>query len=124
MKKTLKEVQSRFFWVNIIEDVHDWCQQLTTRATRAPMQQYSRRSQSTLLHHVLKPTKGTSISLWHWITSSNLHCSQHTRQNLLLWVLLEINAEQGIQFDSTLFQDVCKMPRTTLLHLQADIMVQ
>lgn len=154
--KTLQKVRDRFYWVNCKEDVKQWCKKCTVCASsngpqkkpRAPMRQYNVGSPfERIAIDVAGPFPETDVGNKYivvvmdyfskWVEAYALPNQEAATiadalvQNWIcrFGVPLELHSDQGRNFESALFQELCRVlnihkTRTTALHPQSDGMVE
>lgn len=154
--KTLEKVRERFYWVNCKEDVKDWCRKCVVCATsngpqkrrKAPMRQYNvgspferiaidisgpfpttdRGNKYILvaMDYFSKWVEAYAIPNQEAITVAETLVAELVSR---FGVPLELHSDQGRNFESLVFQQMCdvmgiKKTRTTALHPQSDGMVE
>ena len=154
--KTLGRIRERFYWSKCRRDVEDWCRSCDicasrkgpSRKVRAQMGQYNVGApMERLAVDVLGPLPETDsgnkyiliamdyFSKWpeaYLLPNQEAHSiAEVLAQELVscFGVPLSIHSDQGRNFESRLFQEMCKLlgtekTRTTPLHPQSDGMVE
>lgn len=154
--KTLGKLRERFYWVNCKDDVKNWCRKCDTcaasngpqRRQRAPMKLYNVGSPfERIAIDVAGPFPETEAGNKYivvvmdyfskWVDAYALPNQEAaTIADVLVkeWICRfgvpqELHSDQGRNFESALFQNVCKVlgirkTRTTALHPQSDGMVE
>jgi transposase InsO family protein len=154
--KTLQMVRDRFYWLNCTNDVKDWCRKCTTcaasngphRKPKAEMQQYLVGSPfERIAVDVLGPLPQSDVGnkyifvvmdyFTKWVEAYAVPNQEATTLADILvgefvsrfGVPLELHSDQGRNFESKLFQEVCQRlgihkTRTTAMHPQSDGMVE
>ncbi|KAL5018859.1 hypothetical protein ScPMuIL_004581, partial [Solemya velum] len=156
IKKTLCKVRQRFFWHGLRKDVENWCRKCDTCAARkmplrrakAPMKQYnvgapleriaidimgplpkSRRGCKYLMvvaDYFTKWTKAFPIRNQEAVTVAQKLVDEFVS---LFGVPLQIHSDQGSNFESQVFREMCKVlgiekTRTTAMRPQSDGMIE
>ena len=156
LAKTVQRVKQRFYWANCSKDVRRWCRKCdlcasrrrTQRKLRAPMQTYnvgapmervaldilgplpvSERGNKYVLvigDYFSKWTEGYAIPDQEAITVARVVVEEFITR---FGVPRQIHSDQGRNFESLVFQEMCKLlgmekTRTTALHPQSDGMVE
>ena len=156
VKKTLGKVRERFYWANLKVDVADWCRKCAVcaasngpqRRPRAPMQQYNVGSPfERVAIDAAGPFPETEDGNKYiivvmdyfskWVEAyalPNQEAATVADVFIKEWICRfgapnELHSDQGRNFESALFQEVCKTfnirkTRTTPLHPQSDGMVE
>lgn len=156
VKKTLQRVKQRYYWIGSSRDVKRWCQNCSGCSSRrrpqkkfqAPMQVYNvgaplERIAIDVLGPLPETQQGNRYILVvmdyfsKWVeTHAMPEQSAATVAHLLVTevicrfgVPLQIHTDQGRNFESVLFQEICRLldiekTRTTPLHPQSDGMVE
>lgn len=154
--KTLEKVRQRFYWVNYARDVKEWCRKCITcsasngpqKRRRAPMRQYNVGSPfERIAIDVAGPFPETGHGnkyivvvmdyFTKWVEAYALPNQEAaTIADVMVkefvsrfGVPLELHSDQGRNFESELFQNLCELlgirkTRTTPLHPQSDGMVE
>ena len=154
--KTLGRVRERFYWSKCRRDVEDWCKSCDlcasrkgpSKKVRAPMAQYNVGApMERLAVDVMGPLPETDsgnkylliamdyFSKWpeaYPLPDQEAYSVAEVLVRELVsrfGVPLSIHSDQGRNFESTLFQEMCKLlgiekTRTTPLHPQSDGMVE
>ncbi|VEN42942.1 unnamed protein product [Callosobruchus maculatus] len=153
--KTLEKVRERFYWFRCKADVKEWCRKCTVcaasngpqRRKKAPMRQYNVGSPfERIAIDVAGPFPESEAGNKYivvidyfskWVEAYALPNQEAaTVADALVkdWICrfgvpLELHSDQGRNFESALFQNVCKTlgirkTRTTALHPQSDGMVE
>ena len=156
VKRTLTKVRERFYWLHCRDDVQDWCRKCSTcAAVKGP----STRSRGSLqLYNVGAPWERIAVDVagpfpvtesgnkyfmvvmdyftkWPEVFAIPNQEAATVASKLLEEVIcrfgvpLEIHSDQGRNFESQIFQEVCKLlgmhkTRTTPYHPQSDGMVE
>ena len=156
INKTIGRIQQRFYWCNYSEDIRRWCTSCDLcasrkgpqRKNRAPMGQYNvglpmERIALDILGPLPLSESGNQYLLiiadyfTKWPEAYPLPNQEATTVAKVLvnemicrfGVPLEIHSDQGRNFESALFQEMCRLlgmtkTRTTPLHPQSDGMVE
>lgn len=156
IKKTLEKVRERFYWLNCKEDVKDWCRKCRLCASvngprgsrRAPMKQYNVGSpMERVAIDIAGPFPETEdgnkyilVAMDYFSKWVEAYAIPNQEAATVADVLvkemfcrfgipLELHSDQGRNFESSLFQNLCellgiKKTRTTALHPQSDGMVE
>ena len=156
VKKTLSKVRKRFFWYGLRTDVEKWCARCAACSARknprhkpkAPMKQFQSgvRWERIAIDFVgpLPKTENGNIYLMvvvdyftKWVEAiplPNLE-AKTVAQSLVTQILtrfgipLSLHTDQGVQFESIVFQEMCKLlgihkTRTTAYRPQSDGLVE
>ena len=156
VNKTLAKVRQRFYWVNCRRDVEDWCRSCTICGaskgprvrTRGQMQQYNvgqpferiaidvagpfpesaqgNKYVMVVIDYFSKWPEVYAIPNQETVTVANMLVDNWISR---FGVPLELHSDQGRNFESNVFQEVCTTlgihkTRTTPLHPQSDGMVE
>lgn len=156
VNKTLSKVRERFYWIHMRQDVEDWCRRCTRCAgskgprtrSRGEMQQYVVGAPfERIAMDIAGPFPETNngnryllvamdyFSKWPEVYPiPNQEATTVADQLVNDWISrfgvpLELHTDQGRNFESNVFQEVCKLlgirkTRTTPLHPQSDGMVE
>lgn len=156
VKRTLTKVRERFYWLHCRDDVQDWCRKCTTcAAVKGPQT----RSRGNLrLYNVGAPWERIAVDVagpfpvtdsgnkyfmvvmdyftkWPEVFAIPNQEATTVASKLVEEVIcrfgvpLEIHSDQGRNFESQVFQEVCRIlgmhkTRTTAYHPQSDGMVE
>lgn len=153
-KRTLQRTRERFYWVNCKKDVQEWCRKCSTCAIanqnrrKAPMRQYNVGSPfERMAIDIAGPFPVTAAGNRYilvtmdyfskWVEAYAVPNQEaSTIAEMLVkecfsrfGVPLEIHSDQGRNFESNVFKEVCQLmgvhkTRTTPLHPQSDGMVE
>ena len=156
IKKTLSKVRERYSWFKQKQDVENWCRHCDICASkkrpnkkpRAPLQQYNvgaplERIAVDILGPLPRTNKGNRYLLVvgdyfsKWAEAIPIRDQEATtvanklvdRVISILGVPMEIHSDQGSNFESQVFKEMCKLlglhkTRTTSLRPQSDGMVE
>lgn len=156
IKKTLSKVQARYFWYHLRSDVKNWCSKCDSCASkknprkkyRAPLKTYNvgapfERIAIDILGPLPRTKQGNKYLLVvgdyfsKWLEAIPLRNQEATtvasklveRIISVFGVPLSIHSDQGSNFESEVFQELCKLlgitkTRTTPLRPQSDGMVE
>lgn len=156
VKKTLSKVKDRYFWYNMNNDVEVWCMKCDVcaakkappRKLKAPLQQYNvgapfERIAIDVLGPLTRSKRGNKFLLVigdyfsKWMEAIPIPDQEATtiakhlveRVVTIFGVPLELHSDQGSNFESQVFQELCKIlgihkTRTTPLRPQSDGMVE
>jgi transposase InsO family protein len=156
IKKTLSKVRERYSWFKQRQDVENWCRHCDICASkkrpnkkpRAPLQQYNvgaplERIAVDILGPLPRTNKGNRYLLVvgdyfsKWAEAIPIRDQEATtvanklvdRVISILGVPMEIHSDQGSNFESQVFKEMCKLlglhkTRTTSLRPQSDGMVE
>lgn len=156
VKKTLEKLRQRFYWIHCREDVEDWCKKCTTCASVKGPQ--TRSKGKLKLYNVGAPWERIAVDVagpfpesdegnkyiivvqdyftkWPEVFATPNQEAKTVAKKLVHEVIcrfgvpLEIHSDQGRNFESALFQEVCQLlgmhkTRTTPAHPQSDGMVE
>ena len=156
VNKTIDRVRERFYWLHMRQDVEDWCRRCSSCAaskgprvrSRGELQKYvvgapfervamdiagpfpvsdgGNRFILVVMDYFSKWPEAYAISNQEATTVANCLINQWISR---FGVPLELHSDQGRNFESKVFQEVCKVlgirkTRTTPLHPQSDGMVE
>ncbi|KAL5004068.1 hypothetical protein ScPMuIL_017524, partial [Solemya velum] len=156
IKKTLCKVRRRFFWHGLRKDVENWCRKCDTCAARkmplrkakAPMKQYNvgaplERIAIDIMGPLPKSRRGCKYLMvvadyftkWTMAFPIRNQEAVTVAQKLvdefvsLFGVPLQIHSDQGSNFESQVFREMCKVlgiekTRTTAMRPQSDGMIE
>ncbi len=156
VKKTTEKVRQRFYWVHYTEDVKDWCRRCVVCASsngpqkrrRAPMRQYNVGSPfERIAIDIAGPFPTTErgnkyilVAMDYFSKWTEAYALPNQEATTVAEVLvrelisrfgvpLELHSDQGRNFESAVFQQLCealgiRKTRTTALHPQSDGMVE
>ena len=156
VKKTLSKVRQRFSWYKHRQDVENWCRRCDICASKkppikkphAPLQQYNvgaplERTAVDILGPLPRTNKGNRYLLVvgdyfsKWADAIPIRDQEAVtiakklveRVITILGVPMEIHSDQGANFESQVFKEMCKLlglhkTRTTGLRPQSDGMVE
>lgn len=156
MNKTLDRIRSKFYWVHARSDVENWCRNCTVcaavkgprRRLRGPMQVYNvgapfERIAVDIAGPYPESRKGNRYMLvvadyfsrWPEVYPIPNQEAQTVAEEIVTnWISrygvpLELHSDQGRNFESQLFRELCRLlginkTRTTPLHPQSDGMVE
>lgn len=156
IKKTLVKIRERFYWVHCREDVENWCRKCVSCASvKGP---HTRSKGKLQIYNVGAPWERIAIDVagpfpltesgnryivvvqdyftkWPEVFATPNQEAQTVAKKVVEEVIcrfgvpLELHSDQGRNFESTLFQEMCKLlginkTRTTPMHPQSDGMVE